>query len=372
MSGIDSSLLEQTILEFFQVCGPISNYRLCGDPNQVSRFAFIEFASDQSARSALALHGSMLGRTQLRIVPSKAPIQVPQSMQNLNHEEKLLASKTIHVGGVDLSVTDRELKDFFEPFCGPVIKIALAGESEQHATRFAFIEFLYQQSADNALQLNGVFLKGHMLRINPSRTPILSGGPRQRREQHSTMREERPHRRHSGSTQRHGTQDDRRYSPDRRDRSPRQRSISDTHPPSTTSATSAGAKRKRDEVGKEEEADMYCQKQQKQQDVVQSAPSSDNDTQQQQRPESSPSHHDTQEPARLSHASKPKLSDTPAGSHRVEDEDDFSEPDDDDRRSQIPKQQQSDPSEPSSKRKRFETSETNANNASINLDDYFV
>ncbi|KAF2579939.1 hypothetical protein F2Q68_00002269 [Brassica cretica] len=48
--------------------------RICGDPNSVLRFAFIEFTDEGGARAALNLSGTMLGFYPVKVMPSKTAI----------------------------------------------------------------------------------------------------------------------------------------------------------------------------------------------------------------------------------------------------------------------------------------------------------
>jgi hypothetical protein len=47
---------------------------VCGDPNSVLRFAFVEFTDEEGAHAALSLGGTMLGYYPVRVLPSKTAI----------------------------------------------------------------------------------------------------------------------------------------------------------------------------------------------------------------------------------------------------------------------------------------------------------
>lgn len=89
--------------QFFSFCGVITNYKICGDPEQPTRFAFVEFATVEAAATALTLTGSVLGRSALRIFPSKTAIQQPPP-PHLTSSQKEAVERTIHIGGVDVNV----------------------------------------------------------------------------------------------------------------------------------------------------------------------------------------------------------------------------------------------------------------------------
>ncbi|GAB2215479.1 hypothetical protein Droror1_Dr00019865, partial [Drosera rotundifolia] len=52
----------------------IVDCRVCGDPNSVLRFAFIEFTGEEGARNALSLSDTMLGFYPAKVLPSKTTI----------------------------------------------------------------------------------------------------------------------------------------------------------------------------------------------------------------------------------------------------------------------------------------------------------
>ncbi|PWZ09109.1 Polyadenylate-binding protein-interacting protein 11 [Zea mays] len=47
---------------------------MCGDPNSVLRFAFIEFTDEEGARAALNLSGTVLGYYPINVLSSKTAI----------------------------------------------------------------------------------------------------------------------------------------------------------------------------------------------------------------------------------------------------------------------------------------------------------
>ncbi|KAF3551735.1 hypothetical protein DY000_02003006 [Brassica cretica] len=105
--------------------------RICGDPNSVLRFAFIEFTDEGGARAALNLSGTMLGFYPVKVMPSKtaiAPVN-PTFLPRL----------------------------FFEAVCGEVHHLRLLGDYH-HPTRIGFVEFVMAESAITALNCSGVIV----------------------------------------------------------------------------------------------------------------------------------------------------------------------------------------------------------------------
>ncbi|KAL9649176.1 hypothetical protein ABK040_004197 [Willaertia magna] len=181
VTSIDTQITEPQVCEFFSYCGRITNYRVCGDTQHPTRFAFFEFEQKESALAAISLSGQFLGRYALRILSSRTPIQptpgasgngATYSFTPAHHDQ---IGRTVYVGNVDVSLTEDDLKEFFDANCGPVTKVVLAGDVI-HSARFAFVEFLHLESRNKALECSGTLLGNRNIRINPSRTPILGGG----------------------------------------------------------------------------------------------------------------------------------------------------------------------------------------------------
>ena len=80
---------------------------------------------------------------------------------------------TVHVGGVDRTLTDTDLYQFFQAQCGTVAKVQMAGNIMQ-PTRFAFVEFESPQAAVVACGLTGSYVGGYAIQISPAKSPIQS------------------------------------------------------------------------------------------------------------------------------------------------------------------------------------------------------
>ncbi|GFY84025.1 hypothetical protein Acr_03g0007990 [Actinidia rufa] len=74
VSDIDHQVTEEQLAALFINCGQVVDCRVCGDPNSVLHFAFIEFTDEEGARNALSLAGTMLGYYPVRVLPSKTAI----------------------------------------------------------------------------------------------------------------------------------------------------------------------------------------------------------------------------------------------------------------------------------------------------------
>lgn len=178
VSDIDQQVTEEELAALFLTCGPVVDCRVCGDPNSVLRFAFIEFSYEEGARAALNLTGTVLGFYPVRVLPSKTAIApVDNKFLPKSADEREMCTRTIYCTNIDKKVTQTEVKLFFEQICGAVQRLRLLGDYH-HSTRIAFVEFARAESAILALNCSGVILGSLPLRVSPSKTPVRPRAPR--------------------------------------------------------------------------------------------------------------------------------------------------------------------------------------------------
>ncbi|KAL3838024.1 hypothetical protein ACJIZ3_022615 [Penstemon smallii] len=158
VSDIDHQVTEEQLAALFIGCGHVVDCRVCGDPNSVLRFAFVEFTDEEGARNALSLAGTMLGYYPVKVLPSKTAI-APVNPTFLPR------------------ITQADVKLFFESICGEVYRLRLLGDY-QHSTRIAFVEFVMAESAIAALNCSGAVLGSLPIRVSPSKTPVRPRSPR--------------------------------------------------------------------------------------------------------------------------------------------------------------------------------------------------
>ncbi|KAL6856896.1 hypothetical protein ACP4OV_018278 [Aristida adscensionis] len=158
VSDIDHQVTEENLAALFINCGQVVDCRMCGDPNSVLRFAFIEFTDEEGARAALNLSGTVLGYYPVRVLPSKTAIApVNPTFLPRSDDEREMCARTIYCTNIDKKVTQADLKLFFESICGEVFRLRLLGDYH-HSTRIAFVEFVMAESATAALNCSGVIL----------------------------------------------------------------------------------------------------------------------------------------------------------------------------------------------------------------------
>ncbi|KAB2608811.1 polyadenylate-binding protein-interacting protein 12-like [Pyrus ussuriensis x Pyrus communis] len=178
VSDIDQQVTEEQLAALFVTCGQVVDCRICGDPNSVLRFAFIEFTDEDGARAALSLAGTMLGFYPVRVLPSKTAIApVNPTFLPRTEDEREMCARTIYCTNIDKKVTQADVKLFFESVCGEVYRLRLLGDYH-HSTRIAFVEFVMAESAIAALNCSGVVLGSLPIRVSPSKTPVRPRAPR--------------------------------------------------------------------------------------------------------------------------------------------------------------------------------------------------
>ncbi|KAI3695699.1 hypothetical protein L1987_78698 [Smallanthus sonchifolius] len=178
VSDIDHQVTEEQLAALFINCGQVVDCRVCGDPNSVLRFAFIEFTDEEGARNALSLGGTMLGYYPVRVLPSKTAIApVNPTFLPRSEDEREMCARTIYCTNIDNKVTQADVKLFFESLCGEVYRLRLLGDYH-HSTRIAFVEFVMAESAIAALNCSGAVLGSLPIRVSPSKTPVRPRAPR--------------------------------------------------------------------------------------------------------------------------------------------------------------------------------------------------
>lgn len=172
VSDIDHNVTEERLAALFSAYGQVLDCRVCGDPHSRLRFAFVEFADENSARAALNLCGIMLGFSQVRVLPSKTAIlPVNPTFLPRSEDEKEMCARTVYCTNIDKKISQAEVKNFFEARCGEVSRIRLLGD-QVHSTRIAFVEFVMAESAIMALDCCGQTLGTQPIRVSPSKTPV--------------------------------------------------------------------------------------------------------------------------------------------------------------------------------------------------------
>ncbi|KAH9557390.1 hypothetical protein CY35_07G083100 [Sphagnum magellanicum] len=177
VSDIDQQVTEEQLAALFITCGQVVDCRVCGDPNSVLRFAFVEFTDEEGAHAALSLGGTMLGYYPVRVLPSKtAIVPVNPTFLPQTEDDRETCARTIYCTNIDKKVLQADIKLFFESLCGEVAQLRLLGD-HHHSTRIAFVEFVMAESAVAALNCSGAVLGSLPIRVSPSKTPVRPRSP---------------------------------------------------------------------------------------------------------------------------------------------------------------------------------------------------
>ncbi|CAI0453289.1 unnamed protein product [Linum tenue] len=141
VSDIDQQVSMTDLVMMLVWWKKVVDCRICGDPNSVLRFAFIEFTDEEGARIALNLSGTVLGYYPLRVLPSKTAIApVNPTFLPRSEDEREMCARTIYCTNIDKKISQADVRLFFESFCGEVQCLRLLGDYH-HSTRIAFVEF---------------------------------------------------------------------------------------------------------------------------------------------------------------------------------------------------------------------------------------
>ncbi|PWZ25030.1 Polyadenylate-binding protein-interacting protein 12 [Zea mays] len=120
---------EENLAALFINYGQVVDCHMCGDPNSVLQFAFIEFTDEEGARVALNLSGTVLRYYPVRVLPSKTAIApVNPTFVPRSDDEREMCARTIYCTNIDKKVTQADLKLFFESICGEVFRLRLLGD----------------------------------------------------------------------------------------------------------------------------------------------------------------------------------------------------------------------------------------------------
>ncbi|CAA7014577.1 unnamed protein product [Microthlaspi erraticum] len=122
VSDLDQQVTEEQLAGLFVNCGQVVDCRICGDPNSVLRFAFIEFTDEEGVMTALNLSGTMLGFYPVKVLPSKTAIApVNPTFLPRTKDEREMYARTIYCTNIDKKVTQSDAKVFFESLCAAQI-----------------------------------------------------------------------------------------------------------------------------------------------------------------------------------------------------------------------------------------------------------
>ncbi|KAJ3292483.1 Protein srek1IP1 [Borealophlyctis nickersoniae] len=116
IGNISTLVSEEKLTEIFAACGPVAYVKMAGDPSQQSRFAFMEFATQEAATEALNLNGMTIGDRALKVnhsknainkAPKKPDMQQDAAMRRVREAQMRIANKYGEPGETESPGRDR-------------------------------------------------------------------------------------------------------------------------------------------------------------------------------------------------------------------------------------------------------------------------
>ncbi|KAJ3417359.1 Squamous cell carcinoma antigen recognized by T-cells 3 [Chytridiales sp. JEL 0842] len=165
VGGLDVNVDKPALRSTFERFGKIRDIRLVLRPS--AAFAYIEFEIPKSAEKACEMNNKSVEGF------PKKPISVALSDPSLK-KERIADKKELYVTNFPLATTDDELKQAFEMY-GTVKAVRLLRSKNNMPKGSGFVEFESEESAKNALALNGTDFGGRVIGVVPS-DPNVRGG----------------------------------------------------------------------------------------------------------------------------------------------------------------------------------------------------
>uniref|UniRef100_A0A3Q3GFP2 Splicing regulatory glutamine/lysine-rich protein 1 n=1 Tax=Labrus bergylta TaxID=56723 RepID=A0A3Q3GFP2_9LABR len=115
---------------------------------------------------------NVMNRLSAVLEPAASSLAQPPLMGNVDPSKVDEIRRTVYVGNLNSQTTTAEqLLEFFKQV-GDVKFVRMAGDETQ-PTRFAFVEFVDQESVTRALTFNGVMFGDRPLKVNHSNNAIV-------------------------------------------------------------------------------------------------------------------------------------------------------------------------------------------------------
>eukprot|EP01064_Diplonema_japonicum_P024609 TRINITY_DN3520_c5_g1_i1.p1 TRINITY_DN3520_c5_g1~~TRINITY_DN3520_c5_g1_i1.p1 ORF type:complete len:405 (+),score=71.27 TRINITY_DN3520_c5_g1_i1:39-1217(+) len=179
VAGISLSVTEDMLKKHFEQCGVVTYVKVVGDDDKPSKFAFLEFSSEDGARQAVSLLGSVLADRALTVRPSTSAIIKPEVTPHIaeylslqDNDQMSVVARTIYASNIDAAATEEDCLQHFQK-AGPVTFVKLAGDDRKPA-RFCFIEYMEPTGAFTCLTtMNNSTFRDRVVKVQQSTTPII-------------------------------------------------------------------------------------------------------------------------------------------------------------------------------------------------------
>jgi len=198
VKNIGATASEDDIKSAFSAQGEVASVRIPRDNSQEGKahkgYAYVEFASDESVKAALACEKPMEIGGQVVVLSRSIPMKdhrhttaatrkdLPQRVNQRNivqgrieREDPVKQSSkcptTVHVNNLAFSVDEAQLTEHFQQ-CGPVLQVVVVRNELGRSRGFGFVEFQEESDAQTALMFSDSLLGGREIVVSKSTRAI--------------------------------------------------------------------------------------------------------------------------------------------------------------------------------------------------------
>ncbi|CCE62504.1 hypothetical protein TPHA_0C03520 [Tetrapisispora phaffii CBS 4417] len=158
VGNLDKSINEETLKQYFQIGGPISNVKVINDKNNSVNYAFVEYLQHHDADVAFK---NLNGKT---IETKVLKINWAFQSQQTTSDESLF---NLFVGDLNVDVDDETLGHAFSEFPSFVQAHVMWDMQTGRSRGYGFISFSNQEDAQTAMdKMQSTELNGRQIRIN--------------------------------------------------------------------------------------------------------------------------------------------------------------------------------------------------------------
>ncbi|CAE7041394.1 pabpc1-b [Symbiodinium sp. CCMP2592] len=198
VKNIGAAASEDDIKSAFSAQGEVASVRIPRDNSQEGKahkgYAYVEFASDETVKAALACEKPMEIGGQVVVLSRSIPMKdhrhttaatrkdLPQRVNQRNivqgrieREDPVKQSSkcptTVHVNNLAFSVDEAQLTEHFQQ-CGPVSQVVVVRNDMGRSRGFGFVEFQEESDAQTALMFSDSLLGGREIVVSKSTRAI--------------------------------------------------------------------------------------------------------------------------------------------------------------------------------------------------------
>ncbi|XP_078172511.1 polyadenylate-binding protein-interacting protein 9-like [Carex rostrata] len=171
VGDIDPRITEEELMREFSNCGVVKGSCICGDTKSGLRYGFVEFENEDCAKAAMRLNCTRIGLYPVRVLPSHRTIAPRNRLPSRSGDDREKIVRTVYCSYIDTTLSEKDLKEFFEIQFGEVSCIRLLGD-QKSSTRYGFIEFAKEEFAVAAIKCTGMLLGNYRVKVVSSKAAI--------------------------------------------------------------------------------------------------------------------------------------------------------------------------------------------------------